>query len=60
MAGKTTTKNIVKKFKTRLTDPQKKAQFTYILKKLAKVVEEYGEKYLVLKDEYKAPTGIKS
>ena len=54
LANKIKTQNLVNKFKTRLTDKAKKARFAQIVKKLGRIVEEHGEKYLVLKDEYKA------
>ena len=51
--GKPKTKTLINKFKGRLVDQQQKARFAQILKKLARIVEEHGEKYLVLKDEYR-------
>ncbi len=53
MAGKVKTKHLINKFKARLTDPQQKSRFAQIVKKLGKIVDEHGEKYLVLKDEYR-------
>jgi hypothetical protein len=53
LAGKIKTQNLVNKFKTRLTDEVQKARFAKLVKKLGKIVEEGGSKYLVLKDEHK-------
>ena len=44
---------LVKKFKTRLFDKQQKARFAQMVKKFGTIVEEHGEKYLVLKEEYR-------
>ena len=51
--GKTKTKNVLAMFKTQLADPDKKTKFARIMKKLAHVVEERGEKFVVIKEEYK-------
>jgi len=51
--GKAKTKTLVNKFKTQLTNEAQKGRFAKILKKLARIVEEHGEKYFVLKDEYR-------
>jgi len=53
LSGKTTTKALVKKFKSRLNDKTAKARFAQLVKKLGKIVEEHGEKLLILKEEYK-------
>ena len=53
MGGKLTTKMLVKKFKTRLFDKQQKARFAQMVKKFGTIVEEHGEMYLVLKEEYR-------
>ncbi len=52
--GQVTTINLINRFKAELSDPQKKAEFTKIVKKVAKYVEippGSGKKFLVLKDD---------
>jgi len=44
---------LVHKFKSRLTDKAQKGRFALLVKKLGRIVDEHGEKYLILKDEYK-------
>jgi len=53
LSGKIKAKQLAVKFKHRLTDPQQKARFAQMIKKLAKIVEEHGEKLLSLKDEFR-------
>jgi len=53
LSGKIKTKQFVKRFKSRILDKSKKAAFSKIVKKLGRIVDEHGEKYLVLKDEYR-------
>lgn len=52
-SGKIKTKNLINKFKSRLTDQRQKARFAQIVKKIGEIVEELGEKYLILKHEYR-------
>eukprot|EP01114_Cavostelium_apophysatum_P014169 TRINITY_DN3604_c0_g1_i1.p1 TRINITY_DN3604_c0_g1~~TRINITY_DN3604_c0_g1_i1.p1 ORF type:complete len:508 (+),score=194.21 TRINITY_DN3604_c0_g1_i1:173-1525(+) len=52
-SGKIKTKQLVNKFKARLTEPKQKAKFAQIVKKIGEIVEELGEKYLTLKPEYR-------
>ncbi len=51
--GKAKTKTFVNKFKAQLVDEEQKARFAKIVKKLARIVDEHGERYFVLKDEYR-------
>eukprot|EP01117_Protostelium_nocturnum_P000034 TRINITY_DN10123_c105_g1_i1.p1 TRINITY_DN10123_c105_g1~~TRINITY_DN10123_c105_g1_i1.p1 ORF type:complete len:440 (-),score=174.32 TRINITY_DN10123_c105_g1_i1:35-1354(-) len=54
LAGKIKSKLLVKKFKSRLPDQSQKSRFIKMVQKLGMVIEDAGEKYLVLRDEYKA------
>jgi len=51
--GKIKTSLLISKFKSCLKSPKDKDLFANIIKKLAKVKEEGGVKFLLLKDEYK-------
>ncbi len=57
LGAKTKTQDLINRFKHKLGDKAKKARFTAIVKKLGRIVDEHGEKYIILKEEYR--TGLK-
>jgi uncharacterized protein YutD len=54
LSGKIKTQALIKKFKNKFADKANKARFAQIVKKLGRIIDEHGEKYIVLKDEYRA------
>jgi uncharacterized protein YutD len=55
LSGKIRTQQLINKFKNKFAlDKSNKARFAQIVKKLGRIIDEHGEKYIVLKDEYRA------
>ncbi|KKL15019.1 hypothetical protein LCGC14_2509820 [marine sediment metagenome] len=54
LSGRIQAKRLVRHFRSRLGSADAKAQFVQSLKKLARINMEDGEKFLVLRDEYRA------
>lgn len=53
LSGKIKTKTLLSQFKAQLTNPVQKARFAEIVKKLCDIVDELGEKWLVLKEAFR-------
>lgn len=53
LAGKIKTKTLLSKFKGRLTYPSQKARFADNVKRLCDIVDDFGEKWLVLKEAFR-------
>ena len=55
LSGKIKTQQLINKFKNKFAaDKANKTRFAAHVKKLGRIIDEHGEKYIVLKDEYRA------
>ena len=53
LSGRIQAKRLARRFRSRLPGPEDKAQFAQLVKKLARIVVEHNQKFLVLRDEYR-------